>query len=299
MSIQYDVVILTEQRYLNPALDTDYIRNVLYEDGLLKDLLESKGLKVTRKNWADKNFDWAGTKYVLFRSTWDYFDRFNEFQSWLASLKGKTTAINSLPLIQWNMDKWYLQDLKEKGIPIVETEFIRKGDKRTLGDLFASSDFKTAIIKPTVAGASRHLYKIDLDNLSQMQPIYKELIDNEDMMLQPFQESVLTKGEVSFVVIGGKFTHAVLKQAKPGDFRVQDDFGGTIKKYNAGQNEIEFAENVVSACPTLPFYARVDVIWDEKNNPVLSEIELIEPELWFRLNRKAAELLADNIYKLF
>ena len=29
-------------------------------------------------------------------------------------------------------------------------------------------------------------------------------------------------------MINGQFTHAVLKKAKPGDFRVQDDFGGTV-----------------------------------------------------------------------
>ena len=40
----------------------------------------------------------------------------------------------------------------------------------------------------------------------------------------------------------------------------------------------------------MPAYARVDVIWNNKSELVVSELELIEPELWFRLNPHAAIL---------
>lgn len=182
MSTLFDVVILTEQRYLNPIPDSEYIKNVLYEDGILKELLEQEGLKVTRKDWADKQFDWSNTKYVLFRSTWDYFDRFDEFKAWIQSTKSKTKAINPFSLIKWNMDKWYLNDLREKGIPIVETKFIKKGDKKSLLAQIEVTGFENAVIKPTIAGASRHLYKLDRNNISAIEPLYKSLVAQEDMM---------------------------------------------------------------------------------------------------------------------
>jgi hypothetical protein len=96
------------------------------------------------------------------------------------------------------------------------------------------------------------------------------------------------------VVIGGHFTHAMLKKARTGDFRVQDDFGGTLHPYVASQPEITFAEEVVSHCRQQPYYARVDAIWDNQNLLAISELELIEPELWFRFNPAAADRLADT-----
>ncbi len=74
----FDVVILTDNRYVTPEKTDWYINQVLLEDRLLQTALENKGLKVTKKNWADEKFDWGTTKYAIFRTTWDYFDRFEE-----------------------------------------------------------------------------------------------------------------------------------------------------------------------------------------------------------------------------
>ena len=49
-------------------------------------------------------------------------------------------------------------------------------------------------------------------------------------------------------------------------------------------------------CPKKPVYARVDILFNNNNNPVLSELEIIEPELWFRFNPKSAKLLAKKIF---
>ena len=116
-------------------------------------------------------------------------------------------------------------------------------------------------------------------------------------MLQEFQENILTKGEVAYMFMGDKFTHAILKKAKPGEFRVQDDFGGTVELYNASQKEIEFAKRTLQNCGHKTVYARVDIIYDNNNNLAVSELELIEPELWFRFKNSAADVLAKEILK--
>ena len=97
------------------------------------------------------------------------------------------------------------------------------------------------------------------------------------------------------MVFNGKFTHAILKKAKAGDFRVQDDFGGSVSDYSPTNEEITFAENTVKACPELPIYARVDIFTDNNTKIALSELELIEPELWFRHHPEAATVLAEAI----
>jgi glutathione synthase/RimK-type ligase-like ATP-grasp enzyme len=294
----FDVVILTESRYLNPEKVNNYIQNILTEEGLLIKALEKHGLSVIRKDWADPDFDWSSTKCALFRTTWDYFDRFEEFKFWLNQVDEKTQCINPISQIKWNMDKHYLKDLKDKGIRIVETEYIHRGDKRALHSIFTECGWDDVILKPTVAGAARHTYKLNADNISDHEDIFSTLIAKEDMMLQPFQYNIEKKGEVSFMVMGGKFTHAILKKAKSGDFRVQDDFGGTVHNYEVSKEEIAFAERVINACEPLPFYGRVDVMWDNEDKLAVSEVELIEPELWFRENNAAADSLAREVKTL-
>lgn len=292
-----DFTILTDHRYVDIVPSNDYEKNVLREDELLKTALESRGFEVFRTNWDNKGFDWSTTKYVIFRTTWDYFDRFPEFSKWLSEVEKKTTLINPSSLIYWNIDKHYLNELSQKGVRIPPSIFIEKGENRKLVDFTHLEKWNEVILKPVVSGAARHTYRFKVDEVDAYEEIYRELIQQEGMMLQEFQKNIVKKGEISLILFGGKFSHAVLKIAKKGDFRVQDDFGGTVEEYTPSDQEIKFAENAVSACEPQPLYARVDIMWDNNDELCLGELELIEPELWFRLNSSAADNCVDAIIK--
>jgi len=293
---KYDITILTDRRYDNPPITDDYINNVLLEDQLLKEALERKGLKVVRTYWDNPDFDWSSSNYAIFRTTWDYFDRIEAFMPWLEATSKLTQFLNPIQLLKWNLDKHYLKDLKEKGIDIPDTIFIEKGDKRTLYELSICKNWTEFILKPAISGAARHTYRFNQQEIEQYESVFEELIANESMLLQEFQKNILTKGEIALMLFGGKFSHAVLKTAKAGDFRVQDDFGGSVHNYIASLEEIAFAEKVIATVSPLPAYARVDIFWDNNDKPVVSELEMIEPELWFRKSEKAADLLADHIF---
>ncbi len=293
-----DVVILTDHRYVNPTKIDTYIQNVLDEDNYVKNALEKLELKVERLSWDDENFDWSTTKFILFRTTWDYFDRFEEFSIWLNKVSQVTQLLNSERIIRWNIDKHYLQDLRQKGTHIIPTAFIEKGGITSLKILHKENNWDETILKPCISGGARHTYKLNLNNLEEHENIFQKLIKNEAMMLQPFQNSIVEKGEISLMVFNGKFTHAVLKKAKKGDFRVQDDFGGTVHNYSPTSKEILFAEKAVKACIEFPIYARVDITTNNDGQLAIVELELIEPELWFRNYPKAANYLAEGIKNL-
>lgn len=288
----YDVVLLTDSRYVNPEKPDAYVQNILDEDKLLTTALNSLRLNVHRTNWDNKSFNWHSAKSIVFRTTWDYFHRFEEFNVWLNNVSKSTHLINPMELLQWNMDKHYLYDLKYKNIAIPPTQFIEKGEWDLLNALVARTNGEEFIIKPAVGGAGRLTYRFNQYSANAVFDILKKHVMEESFLLQEFQPSILSKGEVAYMVIDGKFTHAVLKKAKPGDFRVQDDFGGTVHEYTASESEIEFALNVVKACAIRPVYARVDVIWDAQSNPCVSELELVEPELWMRFYPESADLFA-------
>lgn len=292
---QFDVTLLTDHRYLETSYPDQYSQNVLDEDQAVLDELKKLGLKVHRTNWDNPNFDWSSTNHVLFRTTWDYSERFEEFSKWLMEVSQQTTLINPKELIFWNVDKHYLQELQNNGVRIPNTVFIETGDNRSLDEIANSTNWKEFILKPTVSAGSRHTYRFGPSDIKKHEAIFSELIANESMMLQEFQTQVVSKGEVAFMVFGGKFSHAVLKKAKPGDFRVQDDFGGSIHPYEATAEEIAFVEKAFNACNPTPVYARVDVIWNNENKMVVIEIELVEPELWFRMNEQSAGKFASAI----
>ena len=295
MTKTIDCVVLTDKRYTINSSSEQYIQNVLDEDAFVVNALKAEGLNAIRLAWDDANFDWNSTKCIIFRTTWDYFDRFSEFSVWLTKVSKQTTLINSEAIIRWNIDKHYLQDLQKNNVHITETHFIEKGMQTTLKQLHRSLQWNETVLKPCVSGAARHTYKLNAENLDAHETIFQELTSEEAMMLQPFQYNIIEKGEISLMVFNGQFTHAVLKKAKAGDFRVQDDFGGSVHDYQPTAQEIAFAENTVRACKELPLYARVDIFEDNNGHIALSELELIEPELWFRKHPEASTILAKAV----
>ncbi|WP_299681986.1 RimK family alpha-L-glutamate ligase [uncultured Tenacibaculum sp.] len=295
---KFDVVILSERRYVNPLKVDDYVKNLLLEDDLVKKALEKEGLKVTRLSWDDPDFNWSDTKYILFRTTWDYFDRFPEFSVWLKKVSMQTKLINSEAIIRWNLDKHYLLDLQNKGVHICESYFVEKGETASLQEIATKHNLKNFVLKPCISGGGRHTYKITSETIAEHENTFQKLIAEEAYIVQPFQKNIVEKGEISLIIINGEFTHAVLKIAKPGDFRVQDDFGGTVHDYTPTSEEIAFAEKAIKACDELPLYARVDIFTDNNNKLAIAELELIEPELWFRNHPEAAVKLSQPIKQL-
>ena len=292
---KFDVVVLTDSRYVNPLETNAYISNVLKEDELVINALEGKDLSVIKKDWNDPNFNWNNTRSVLFRSTWDYFDNFEQFKKWFDKTRNTCLMINSSETIEWNLDKHYLLDLQKHQIPIPNSEFIKRGSFVDLSLLMQEKNWNEIVVKPTISGAAKNTYRLKKEDINQFDSTWKKLIYQEDFIVQEFQNNVIKKGEVAMMVIGGEYTHAVLKKAKEGDFRVQDDFGGSIAKYSPSEKMVKLAEKCTGILSAIPSYARVDIIWDNSGDLAVSELELIEPELWFRLNPNAAQKLAEHV----
>ena len=115
------------------------------------------------------------------------------------------------------------------------------------------------------------------------------------MLVQPFQDDILSIGEDTLMLFAGRFTHAVRKVAKPGDFRVQDDHDGTVHALQTMEEQVALAERAFAACRPLPLYGRVDMGRDNSRRLAIMELELIEPELWLRFHPPAAAHFADGV----
>lgn len=290
-----DVAILTEERYRNPDAADWYQAQIAREEGLLVEALTAQDLVAARLVWSDPALDWARCRSALFRSTWDYVDRLGEFSPWLDGASGRTRLFNEADLIRWNIDKRYLGELSAGGVAIVSTRFVARGEAATLAGVMDAHGWDEAVFKPVVSGAARSTHRVRRERLASHEALFARCVAAEAMMVQAFEAAILDEGELSLVVIGGRTTHAVRKTPRAGDFRVQDDHGGSVHPYLPSVEECAFAEAAVAACPSPPVYARVDVVRGADGELRLMELELVEPELFFRFHPPAAQALATAI----
>jgi glutathione synthase/RimK-type ligase-like ATP-grasp enzyme len=295
MAHDVDLVLLTEDRYVSPHVLHWYNLQVLLEDELLAESLRKRSVRVMRLSWRDPAFDWRRTQGALFRSTWDYFSNFGPFQQWLREVSQQTTLFNSETQIQWNLHKRYLLDLQDRGVLIVPTTIWTLKSGAPLVALMAAQGWNEVVIKPVVSGAARRTFRLNRQEASAMQPQLSLFLAEEDFLVQPFMPAIQTEGEISVMVMAGVATHAVKKMAKSGDFRVQDDHGGTVIFHPLTEELISVAQGCVAACEEPPLYARVDLVRNPQGHWALMELELIEPELFFRFHRPAADALAEAL----
>lgn len=292
-----DVALLTERRYAASAAAADdwYLGNILSDDNLLIAALAARGLSAARVDWARDDVDWSAFRLLVFRTTWDYFDRFAEFMAWLGRVESLTRLCNPAALVRWNLDKHYLRDLASRGVPVVPTRFLEQGEPASLGDLLRETGWSQAVVKPCVSGAARHTHRVDRSTAAAVQRLLDPLLARESFILQPFVADVVATGEDTLVAIAGRVTHGLRKRAKPGDFRVQDDHGGTIEPHAPTAGQVALAERALAACGVPPAYGRVDVVRLDDGGLAVMELELVEPELWLRLHPPAADAMAAAI----
>lgn len=300
------------------ALATSAALPDLHADDVgLRDALVARGAEVEAVVWDDPTADWGSYDLVVIRSTWDYAQRRPEFVEWTRHVDRVARLANPRPVIEWNTDKHYLRDLESAGVRIVPTQWLeptRVFTSRALHTRFpASGDF---VIKPAVSAGSVDTGRytaIDAGSRGLAITHAKRLLAaNRTVMVQRYINSVDTVGERAHVFVAGEYSHSVLKGAMLDGPDVGVD--GVYREERTGpleasEREVEFSAQVVRAArryfstsadgvdlvPDPLLYARVDVVTDDDGNPVLMELELVEPSLFTDLAAGALDRLTDAV----
>jgi len=258
----------------------EYNNNAESEDLILAQLLGENDISHTFEIWSDPSVQWNQYSHILIKSPWDYFDRYLEFKMWCMKVDATGIPVyNDMKTILWNSDKKYLQDILAKGHRVIPTKFISKAQEVHLPQAFEHFDTDHIIFKPSVSGGAKNTLKIKKAESDSYDKMVNELIQEEDFLIQPFINEIVDEGEYSFIFFGGKFSHAVLKQPKAGDFRVQHFFGGKISFIEPSNEMLESAQRIIDDFATDCLYARVDGVLIE-GDFYLMELELIEPYLF-------------------
>ncbi|MDQ7948230.1 MAG: hypothetical protein REI78_14705 [Pedobacter sp.] len=259
------------------------------EDDLLISFLASKGFEVEKAIWNDPNVLWERFDVVIIKSPWDYFNHINEFYVWLDGLgQLNCRVLNPIAVLKWNADKHYLNDIAQAGLKVTPSVFTSQEAQSDLSSYFERFDTEQIIVKPAVSGGSKNTFKVTRTNVDEINVQLMALKQEEDFIIQPFLKEIEDQGEWSFVFFGGKFSHALLKKAKAGDFRVQATFGGTVHPLLPDPELLAQAQDYVDQFAKDCLYSRVDgTIVNQKL--MLMELELIEPFLFLETHEHAFE----------
>lgn len=266
------------------------------DDRHLLHALRRLGVAAEPVVWEDPHHDWSAAAGCVIRSTWDYAYRREAFLAWSRRVAGAIPLWNPAPVVEWNTHKRYLVDLADRGVPTVPTLVLPAGPPAHLAAVLRQRGWADVVLKAAVAQTGRYLMRVTPDRVAQGQRHLDRLQPHEDMLVQPFVPGVLDGGETSVVLVDGEVSHVVRKRAAAGDFRVHDDYGGSLEAGSATARELEVAHRAVAAVGQPLLYARVDLV-PGPDGPIVMELELVEPELYLGHAEGAAERLAEAIVR--
>lgn len=281
-----DVAIATCQRLPEPDTDTPRYLSALERAGVTAELLA----------WDDPSAPFADARLVVIRSTWNYIHHLDRFLTWADGLGARLH--NPPAVVRWNAHKRYLVELAAAGLATVPTVLIERGAARSLGGELATRGWADVVIKPAVSAGSYETRRVDAARVSADDEVwFQRILGQRDMLLQPFVRSVDGYGERSVVTLDGALSHAIRKSPR---------FAGGHEAVSSealpiADDERALAEAAMTfgaratGAPAPLLYGRVDMARDEAGQPMIMELELIEPSLFFGQHPPAADAWAQAI----
>ncbi|HEY8212048.1 MAG TPA: hypothetical protein VIG99_31415 [Myxococcaceae bacterium] len=262
------------------------------DDSLAIEELGRRGWRVDEIPWR-RDAPWEEYAGVVVRTTWDYQRDPDGFLQALDRISKRTALWNPLQLIRWNIRKTYLRELAARGLCVVPTRF---------GQGAAIEEWRALrgphVLKPVIGANADDTFALHAGlNGSELGAISRRFA-NREWLLQPYVDTIATEGEHSLFYFNHRYSHAVLKQPKEGDFRVQEEHGGLISREEPADDLRAAADAVMATLDKPLLQARVDLVRLEDGTPALMELELIEPSLYFRQDGEAAGHFADALIEL-
>jgi hypothetical protein len=257
--------------------------------------------------WEAPDTDWDSFDLVVVRSPWNYVDRIEDFRRWLTARRSLVSMHNSATIIGWNLDKRYLAELGERGVPVVPTTFASTGAE--LADAVRSVDAAQVVVKPTISAGSRLTGRFVTGSPGAVTLGERILAAGFTVMAQPFISSVEAVGEIGTVLIDGEISHSFRKgplladegALKGGEYREEI----TAAALTAVERDLVVAANeaveVISRAhhrlgpDEHLLYARYDLVTLDDGSPLLLEAELFEPSLFLMVDPSSPQRFVEAV----
>jgi glutathione synthase/RimK-type ligase-like ATP-grasp enzyme len=269
------------------------------DDQLLLAPLSERDLRAVPAAWDDPAIAWDSFDAVVVRSTWNYHTSFDAFMTWIGRIESLSIPTWNPPaILRWNASKTYLRDLAARGVDVVPTRWVDRGSRASLRAVLSDAGWIDAVVKPAISASAYETWRVTALNVALGEEArFRRLVATGEVMVQPFLPELARDGEWSVMFIGGEFSHAVLKRPHAGDFRVQQEHGGSAELRTPPAHVLATARTIVRRAPGRCLYARVDGV-EIGGKFVLVELELLEPSLFLGAAPGAPERFARALSEL-
>jgi len=234
--------------------------------------------------WDDATIDWDLAVPTILRSTWNYALDVAGFLRWIDRVAAAAPLWNPPDVVRGNVHKRYLVALAARGVGVVPTTVVERGqttalpaEKLVIKPEVGAGSLGTRVFEPGDPAASLHLAALTAHGAA---------------LVQPYMTSVEGYGERSLVWIDGELSHAIRKTPR---------FSGDDEKvdgpYPIADDERALAEAALAPIAERILYGRVDMARDAANRPLVMELELVEPSLFFAKRPGAADRFVAGLRK--
>ena len=228
-------------------------------------------------DWRSPLDRFDGFDLVLLGTAWDYQDRAGEFVLRLDELAARGVRICNPPdVVRWNIDKIYLRALEREGALTIPTIWRDDPSDQDVEAAFQAFQCDRLVVKRRVGAGA--FGQRDFTRAAPPPPGWRL---GRAGLIQPFLPSIVSEGEYSVVFVGGEVSHALVKRAASGDYRIQSLYGGIEEPAALSAGDMRDACAVFEALPFNDLlYARIDMVRGADGRLRVMEAELVEPYLY-------------------
>ena len=226
--------------------------------------------------WDDPHADWDAPVPTVIRSTWNYVHDVDAYLAWVARAAAAAPVWNPPAIVRGNVYKRYLLELARRGVPVVPTTLVERG-----GTIEPPTE--RVVIKPEVGAGSFHTRVFAAGDREAVAHC-AAITASRAALVQPYVASVEDYGERSMVWIDGELSHAVRKSP-----RFTGDVESVTGPFPIAREEREVALAALAPVADQILYGRVDLARDPSGQPMVMELELVEPSLFFAKHAPAAD----------
>jgi glutathione synthase/RimK-type ligase-like ATP-grasp enzyme len=244
--------------------------------------LAAAGFDAALVAWDDPAVDWDAPIPTLLRSTWNYALQLEAFLDWIDRVSTAAPLWNPPEIVRTNVRKRYLLSLALDHVPVVPTRLIKREDALAVAIEQLGSPARV-VLKPEVGAGSLGTRVFQADDPAAAEHV-ATLAVRGPALVQPYLPSVETYGERSLIWIDGEITHSIRKTPR---------FSGDAEKIDGpfpiADDERAVAEAALAQVASRILYGRVDMARDDAGQPVVMELELVEPSLFFERHPPALD----------
>ncbi|MFP4527286.1 MAG: RimK family alpha-L-glutamate ligase [Candidatus Kapaibacterium sp.] len=278
-------------------LTCERMRGLLDYDRANMLALRESGVDAEAVVWDDPAADFTKYDALLFRTTWDYYQKYDKFTEFLDKIESMgIPTLNPLHIIRGNMHKYYLRKMADEGVPLIPTEFIAAGSPADPDEIIARRGWERFIIKPAVSASSYKTAIYSADEIESARAHLAGLTARRDALVQRFMPEIRTDGELSTFFYSDGYTYSVRKRPKAGDFRVQVDHGGVYTRETPDPAILRTAREIAERFLPEALYIRVDGVISGAEFRLM-EVEMLEPDLYHNIVPEAKQPWRDNLLR--